>query len=462
MDKFIKLLQKYLVPFGDWMSKRKTLNAITGGMRVAFPMIMIGCVINIIANPPVTEELLKGSGFIAAFLGGWNNFATTYKDILMVPYNLTMGIMGFIVLISASYNLAKSYKLDPLMSSMIAMVTYLMVSAPTQNAVLLTQATQAIASGSADSLRAASMMSTQYMGSMGMFTAIFVAVVSVQITRFCRDKKIEIPMPDSIPPFVKLSFSSILPLLFNIVIIYGLNIALGATIHITLPEVILAVINPVVDAVSNPVVMFALGTLGSMFWAIGMHGGIVNGPIIPVYLAACLSNAELVAAGQAPVFHPVLMMTYGYAGGMGCVLALALVMSRSKSKQLRAMGKMGIIPGIFGISEPLMFGTPIILNPILALPMILSCMAVWILGYVGFVSGILVPPSIPILSVMPIGLANFLHSNSISNLLFPFVGTILAMVIYYPFVKVFEKQKLEEEATLEEQNKEKVKTVEQA
>lgn len=445
MNKFIEFLQKHLVPLGNWMTKRKTLNAINAGMRISFPLIMIGCVLNIIANPPVTEQLLQGGGILASFLGAWSNFATTYRDILMTPYNMTMGIMGFVIVISASYSLAKDYKLDPLMTAIISMVMFLVVSAPSQDAVLYSDAVGAIANGNAEGLSKISMMSTQFMGSMGMFVGIFIAILSVNITRFCRDKKIEIKMPDSIPPFVALSFSSIVPLFFNLVIIYGADILLRSLVGASIPQLVIGILMPVVNTVTSPLVMFGLSMLSCMFWSIGIHGGLVNSALIPIFMSACLANGDLVNAGQVPVFQPIFMMTYSYAGGMGCVLALSILMSKCKSKQLKAMGKMGIIPGLFGISEPIMFGTPIILNPILIVPMILSCAAVFVLGYIGFITGILVPPSIPILSVMPIGVGLFLSSNSITNFLFPFVGTALAMLIYYPFVKVYDKQKLDEE-----------------
>lgn len=445
MNKFIEFLQKHLVPLGNWMTKRKTLNAINAGMRISFPLIMIGCVLNIIANPPVTEQLLQGGGILASFLGAWNNFATTYRDILMTPYNMTMGIMGFVIVISASYSLAKDYKLDPLMTAIISMVMFLVVSAPAQDAVLYSDAVGAIANGNAEGLSKISMMSTQFMGSMGMFVGIFVAILSVNITRFCRDKKIEIKMPDSIPPFVALSFSSIVPLFFNLVIIYGADILLRSLVGASIPQLVIGILMPVVNTVTSPIAMFGLSMLSCLFWSIGIHGGLVNSALIPIFMSACLANGDLVNAGQVPVFQPIFMMTYSYAGGMGCVLALSILMSKCKSKQLKAMGKMGIIPGLFGISEPIMFGTPIILNPILIVPMILSCAAVFVLGYIGFITGILVPPSIPILSVMPIGVGLFLSSNSITNFLFPFVGTALAMLIYYPFVKVYDKQKLDEE-----------------
>ena len=445
MNKFIEFLQKHLVPLGNWMTKRKTLNAINAGMRISFPLIMIGCVLNIIANPPVTEQLLQGGGILASFLGAWNNFATTYRDILMTPYNMTMGIMGFVIVISASYSLAKDYKLDPLMTAIISMVMFLVVSAPAQDAVLYSDAVGAIANGNAEGLSKISMMSTQFMGSMGMFVGIFIAIVSVNITRFCRDKKIEIKMPDSIPPFVALSFSSIVPLFFNLVIIYGADILLRSLVGASIPQLVIGILMPVVNTVTSPIAMFGLSMLSCLFWSIGIHGGLVNSALIPIFMSACLANGDLVNAGQAPVFQPIFMMIYSYAGGMGCVLALSILMSKCKSQQLKAMGKMGIIPGLFGISEPIMFGTPVILNPILIVPMILSSAAVFVLGYIGFISGILVPPSVPILSVMPIGVGLFLSSNSITNFLFPFVGTALAMIIYYPFVKVYDKQKLDEE-----------------
>lgn len=385
MNKFIEFLQKHLVPLGNWMTKRKTLNAINAGMRISFPLIMIGCVLNIIANPPVTEQLLQGGGILASFLGAWNNFATTYRDILMTPYNMTMGIMGFVIVISASYSLAKDYKLDPLMTAIISMVMFLVVSAPAQDAVLYSDAVGAIANGNAEGLSKISMMSTQFMGSMGMFVGIFVAIVSVNITRFCRDKKIEIKMPDSIPPFVALSFSSIVPLFFNLVIIYGADILLRSLVGASIPQLVIGILMPVVNTVTSPIAMFGLSMLSCLFWSIGIHGGLVNSALIPIFMSACLANGDLVNAGQAPVFQPIFMMIYSYAGGMGCVLALSILMSKCKSQQLKAMGKMGIIPGLFGISEPIMFGTPVILNPILIVPMILSSAAVFVLGYIWYI-----------------------------------------------------------------------------
>ena len=219
---------------------------------------------------------------------------------------------------------------------------------------------------------------------------------------------------------------------FNLVIIYGADILLRSLVGASIPQLVIGILMPVVNTVTSPIAMFGLSMLSCLFWSIGIHGGLVNSALIPIFMSACLANGDLVNAGQAPVFQPIFMMIYSYAGGMGCVLALSILMSKCKSQQLKAMGKMGIIPGLFGISEPIMFGTPVILNPILIVPMILSSAAVFVLGYIGFISGILVPPSVPILSVMPIGVGLFLSSNSITNFLFPFVGTALAMIIYYP------------------------------
>lgn len=446
MDKFMKVLQKYLVPLGQKISKIKFLNAISAGLTISFPMIMLGCIVNIIANPPVTEQLLAGTGFISNFLRVWNNWATTYHDIIITPYNMTMGILGFIVVISTAYNYAKSLKLDPLMTSLMAMIVFLMVAAPMQDAVLYTEVANAFNNGSAlDVINKVSMMAATFMGSTGMFGGLFVVFLSVNITKFCRDKNITFRMPDSIPPYVASSFSSIIPFALNVIILYGINVILLTFFKASLPALIMGIVMPVVDKITNPLIMFGLGLLSSCFWAIGIHGGLVNAPLIPIYIAGCLQNADLIAAGQAPVFQPIFMMTYGYAGGMGCMLALSIVLSRCKSVQLKTVGKMGLIPGFFGISEPVMFGTPVILNPMLALPMIISSAVVWILGYIGFSTGILSIPFAPILSNMPLGLGQLLSTNGITNFLFPYLGTIIAIFIYWPFVKVYDAQKLAEE-----------------
>ena len=454
MDKFTGFLQRTLVPFGNWLQRRKTLNALTAGMRISFPLIIFGCFLNLFANPPIAAAWLEGNGIIANILNAWNNFTITYKDLLMTPYNLTMGIMGFIIVISMAYYLAKDYKLDPLMTSVIAMVVFLMVSAPPMSAV----SARAIAGAeSLDGLaaQASSMMPTGFLGSSGMFTGIFVALISVQITRFCRDKHIEIKLPDSIPPVVALSFSAILPLLFNILIIYGANVILLQTLGLSVSQLIMAFVVPAVNAVSNPFVMLGILVLGQLFWCIGIHGGILLAPIMPIYIAACLNNAELIQQGMAPVFQPVMLMTATSAGGAGCMLALAILLWRSKSKQLKAIGKIGVIPAFFGISEPLIFGVPIILNPLLCIPMILAPVAIFILSCIGYYTGILAPLSVPILATLPLGVGPLLASNSIVNFFFPYICVALGMLVYFPFVKVYEKQKLAEEAQIEAENPQK-------
>lgn len=236
MEKLTETLQKYLVPFGQWMAERKALNAITNGLRLMFPMIILGAVISIIINPPAAGALLEGTGIIAKFLNGWVSFADFVRPTLMVPYEFSMNALGFITVIAVSYNLAKSYTLDPLSSALMAVLVFFMVTAPTSSTVSMANALSAVEGADASLLEASNTMPTLFMGSMGMFLGIFIALISVYITKFCRDKNIGFKMSDAIPPYVAQSFESIIPFFFNVIIIYGFNVVVKTYVGASIPE----------------------------------------------------------------------------------------------------------------------------------------------------------------------------------------------------------------------------------
>ncbi|MCL2254433.1 MAG: PTS transporter subunit EIIC, partial [Lachnospiraceae bacterium] len=189
-----------------------------------------------------------------------------------------------------------------------------------------------------------------------------------------------------------------------------------------------------------------------ILWLLGIHGtSVVFVVCMPLYMQVILENGALVAAGQDPVFHPILLVLLHTAiGGAGGTLGLVILGMRSKSAQIKAVSKAGIVPSLFSINEPVTFGMPIVYNPILAIPYILTPVVVIILYWIGYSTGFLVPPYVLILTFMPIGMVDFFGSLSWTNAIFPFLLIPVSLLMYYPFFKIYEKQLLKKEAAVNE------------
>ena len=173
-------------------------------------------------------------------------------------------------------------------------------------------------------------------------------------------------------------------------------------------------------------------------------------------MAAIANNGELVANGGVAVFAPVMLYSFVSAGGTGQVMSLTLLCSRSKSKQLNAIGKVSLIPGIFSITEPIQFGAPIIYNPLLMIPFILSPVVNMLLGWLAYSTGILPVPYVGLWALMPIGIGELLRAMSVKSFIFAWINVAVGVLIYYPFFKAYEKQLIKQELeneTLEEESK---------
>ncbi|WP_182201680.1 PTS sugar transporter subunit IIC [Paraliobacillus salinarum] len=436
---FFNKLQKWLTPVGDFLANQKHFASISAGLMSIVGLTIIGAIFQIIANPPITPELIAEGGIFATILTPWYNFSMAYKEILLVPYNMTMNLFSVITSFTIAYQLGKRYNISSLSSGIVSLVIFLIVAAPMKSVTLADESIIKV-------------LNTEYLGGTGLFTAILVALVTVEITRFCRDKNIVIRMPDVVPSFLSDSFSAIIPLLINVVIFYGASLTLNATMGILLPGALMNLLAAPLGAINSIPGMLFLILIATLLWIIGIHGAMVIMPIqVPLLIQAITENGALVAAGQDPIFHPVFIMgAISLAGGTGNTLAFTIMSIRSKSKQLKAIGKAGIIPGIFGVNEPVLFGSPIVFNPILAIPFVLGTIVVALLLWLGFTIGLITPGYILILSLLPIGFGSFLSSMNIMNLIYAWLMVPVTAVVWYPFFKVYERQLVEKERIQEE------------
>ena len=435
---FMEKLTGILVPIGNVMANQKHLSSISSGIMATAGLTLLAAVFQIIANPPVTAEMLEGNGVLRAVFGGWFNFATANRTAILLPYNMTIGLMGLLASLTIAYNLAKKYDMAPLTNGIVSMCIFSLVAAPA-TAYELADATSVTA------------LPNRYMGAMGLFTSILVALITVEVARFCSEHHIEIKLPDSVPPFLGASFSALIPLVFDIIIFYGASLILGR-FELTIPTAINALLSKPLSVVNSaPGVIFII-TFGTLLWSCGIHGTAIVYPfVLPILMEAVTNNAALVAAGESPVISPIFIWSaIAMIGGSGNTLGVVILAAfKAKSKQLKAIGRMGIIPGFFNINEPVLFGLPIMFNPILMIPYVLGTTVLGILVWIALNLGLYAPQSVFVGAALPIGILGMLETLSVKTLIFQIAMIPVTMLIWYPFFKIYDNQLVEKEAVAE-------------
>lgn len=426
MNKFFESgFMKGLQAAGDKIGSNKAINSIQGALMGSMGVIMVGAIFQLAAVIPTNF--------------GWFTVGSDIYNTLYGVYNLTMNLLSLWFVFQLGYNYAKALKLKPMTGAINATICFLLVATTGYSVSGMTALT------------------TTYLGGTGLFIAILVGLTTIAIYNFCVKHKITIRMPDVVPPFLSESFSAIIPLFFSAVLWLAVGIASTVFTGVTFPDLFIGSISMPLSYLTGFWGMLVLGILGGLLWVFGIHGTMmVYVAIMPVMLDALAKNAAAFQAGgvEALVYYPVALFGFvQVAGGTGNTIGAALYGLRAKSEQIRAVAKAGIIPGIFNINEPITFGYPIMYNPILAIPYILSIVAAMIIGHIAYSIGWNIPPYINIGSVMPIGVGEFLSTLQFNNTITVIVIVIATTLIWYPFMRVYDKQLYaKEQAEKAEQN----------
>lgn len=443
-NKFMSFLENKLMPIGGRLGSQKHLLAVRDGVVATMPLTIIGGITLIVANPPIDPtQADKSNIFLKPFIA-WANWAAANSNTLLTPYNMTMGLMAIFCAFGVAYSLAKSYKLDGFSSAIISAVVFLMVSGSSTSAVLASD----VAKGGAALKNVVTVLPASYFTSQGMFTAIIVGLITVEITRFITSKGFTIKMPDGVPPAVADSFSSLIPMIANILIFYIANLIIVSKTGMTFPEALMKVLAPAIGGINSLGGTLILILICQVFWLIGIHGAnLIYSVYASVSLSTLAANAASRAAGHPMVhiFTDPYWNNYIFFAGSGCTIALVLMYLRSRSEQLKTLGKLSILPAIFNINEPVLFGSPIVLNPILGIPFILVPLVNAVLSYIATASGIVAKFFIETPWTTPAPIGAILSSMDVKAGILVIVLIAIDYVIYYPFFKVFEKSLLKNE-----------------
>lgn len=418
---FANAVEEYITPIARVLSQSKHITAMRDSFQLAMPFIIVGSLFIPFLYPPVTADSTD------SWMHIWYQFSQNYRALLLPPYQITFGVISLAIAFGASASLAKQYQMPQRLCGLTSCMAFLLLIG------FLRHQSQAY----------------QYLGTAGLFTALFASFYSVEMIRLCQRLGWEIKLPQEVPLITQRGFALIIPLLIIMVSLTIFSELIYQYTGATLPKLIEQIFQPLVVASDSlPAIIISL-LVCSLLWFIGIHGAILVSSIItPFWMTNLTANQLALAAGKVPS-HTFLQAFWDYyllIGGVGSTLPLIFMALRSRSRQLRSVGKVGIIPSLFNINEPILFGFPIIMNPLFFLPFVFvpvinACVA-WYLTQIGWLSRFvaMLPWSTP----GPIGAA-WAANGSLNNACMSLLAIFLSWIIYRPFFKAHEKLLLEQE-----------------
>ena len=419
-----------LQEFGQKLGQNKFLSSLQAAMMGSMSLIMTGSVFQIICA--------------VLSLFGVASDSTIYV-ILYQPYNFTMGLVALWITGMIAYNYAKSVGVkSPVLSMIEASAVFTLVAC-----FDLTQGSS-IAN-----------LSVTYLGSQGMFLGFVVAFCCVRVDYFCQKNHVQIKMPDVCPPSLVNAMAAIIPSFFNATIwlvISAIVVSVTGGAY-NLASGFMAVLSAPLAALTSVPGMFVLSAFACFMLCFGIHGtmlmiSVLMAPMImaasenaAAYEAVIAAGGSIADAQAALTFYPVALFgCIAMCGGTGNTLPLCLFGLKAKSEQIRAVSKVGIVPGWFGINEPVTFGMPVMYNPILCIPYILNCLLIMLITLIGYKIGFLRPAHVFIGALMPMGFAQFLGTFRWQNALWDYLMIIPAGLVWYPFFKAYDNQLAVKEA----------------
>ena len=423
MNRLINWIEKGK-PFFEKISRNIYLRAIRDGFIAGMPVILFSSIFILIAYVP------NAFGF---------HWSPQIESLLMTPYNYSMGILGLFVAgttakaltDSMNRNMESTNQINYISTMLASIIGFIIMAAePAEGGGFL----------------------TGFMGTKGLLTAFIAAFVTVNVYKVCVKNNVSIRMPEEVPPNISQVFKDLIPFTLSIVLLYILELVIHGIMGVNVAESIGTLLAPLFRAADGYLGITIIFGAYAFFWFVGIHGpSIVEPAIAAITYANVETNLQLLQAGM----HADKVLTSGTQmfivtmGGTGATLVVPFMfMWLTRSKRNRAIGRASVVPTFFGVNEPILFGAPIVLNPVFFVPFIVAPIVnVWIFKF--FVDVLRMnsfTANLPWTTPAPLGL--ILGTN------FQFLSFVLALLlivvdiaIYYPFIKVYDEQILEEERT---------------
>jgi len=406
MDNFTVFLQKKLLPAANKYAQFPFINVLRNSVMTIIPLMVLGAIGTFMTNIPfkgIAEAVVPLYPF--------------FNGLSLVTANLS----GLLVAISVGYFAAIQYKLDGILGITASLTSF-----------MATQLSEEIT------------IMTANFGATGIFTAIVTGFIAVYIIHLCNKYHLEIKMPDGVPPMVTGTFSLLIPLFISVALFLGMRIGLGLDVN----ALIMMLFSPLSKVFGTMLGMILYTLFGSLLFLCGINTAVIFGFLIPILSLSTEVNVAAVAAGGLP---PALttwgMVTIVLMGGTGATLGLAVLMAFfAKSNMYKTLGRIALIPSFFNINEPLLYGFPIVFNPVMAIPFIVTPIVNAVTTWLLMSANIIGRAYVDIPWTTPPGISGFLASGGdFRTMIWSIVLVGISMVIYYPFFRISDKAALEKE-----------------
>ncbi len=434
MNKMSLWLEEKLLPIGVKVNSIKFLRVVRESMMPTIPFIIVGSMVLIILNFPFIENVVPAS--VMTFL----------SNVLSPLTSTTMSLVALFLAFLVGYNYVNDTidnKANPVYCGLTTLIAFFCLTPFT-----LTQGEEVVTG----------VIPTAYMGSSGMFIALVASYFVAKLYCWIFNKDIKIKMPDSVPPNVMSSFEALIPAGIALITVCIVNYLFTLTPWGNIHDAFSAILERPLLAIGTGLPAILIGqTLAQLLWFLGIHGDQIVGSVMdPILQAASLKNAEAFQAGQELPFiitdqFRALFMVIGF---MSLVIAVVIV---AKSSNLKSIGKVSIIPAMFCISEPIVFGMPVIMNVTLFIPWLLVRPVFGIITYAFMYFGLCPYPTGAVVPwTTPPLLSGFLATNSIMGAVVQLICLVVGVLMFIPFVKIIDnKYRRDEEQALAEKEKSK-------
>jgi PTS system cellobiose-specific IIC component len=416
IDRGSDWLERYLMPPLGVIAGNIYLQSIRDAFIIfTLPLIIAGSLFLIIANPPIPA--------LATLL-------QPYQNALLFPYQLSFGLMALPLAFGVAHSLAQYRRTESVQPGIIAMVLFLVASIPVSDL---------------NNLKLGEFL--PYLGGQGLLVAILTGILTTEVIYRFRNSRFTINLPRTVPPNVKRAFEALVPTFLLLTTVWLLEwfisihtfVDTDKTIHqLTIPVLVMRIFQPlVVVENSYPAAVLEI-VLMMLLWSVGIHGmNVVTAMAAPFWFTTLASN---VAGGTSGIVTEPFFHIFTHLGGSGATWPLVIYMLRSRSSQLRTVGKVALGPAIFNINEPVTFGVPMALNPIMMIPFVFVPVIIVTINYIAFATHLVHVPVVMQPFTVPIGISGFIASGGdIRGSMLQFFDLAISALLYYPFFKAWER-----------------------
>lgn len=417
-DERVQATRLRLQRIGKFFAEQRHLIAVRDGVVGALPLILIGSLFLLLSQAPwMAREELK-----------------PYVPVLLAPYRMLGGLIAIYVTFACASSLAKSYGLDQLACGLLAVAAYF-VAAFVPPPLLVDPSLPAAGPPG---------LLVSRLGAGGIFTGIFLAIFTVEVTRQFVSRKWTIGMPATAPESIVRSFRALLPAFAVITVVFLVT----QLFRVDIIQIVQTLARPLLSATGSLPAALGVASADSALWLLGVHATAALATLRPFWESMLLQNADAVAAGQAAPHIATLpfYQWFVWQGGSGATLALAFHLLRARSAQLKTVGRAGILPAIFNVNEPIVFGVPIVLNPTLAIPFFIVPLISVGTAYGALALDMVNKPYVEVLWVLPAPVGAFLATGGDWRaVVLQLFNLALAVLIYAPFVRRYDQRLLAQE-----------------